>query len=80
MLCVAMDAYGSALLEMGNCSLDACPGLGDDLKKNLERFEDGPFPRYELRALAVTGTGVRGTHCAFGAGTPRSTISRRPAK
>ena len=22
---VALDVYGSALLEMGNCSLDACP-------------------------------------------------------
>ena len=33
----ALDAYGSSLLEMGNCSLDACPGLGDDLKHSLGR-------------------------------------------
>ncbi len=26
LLSVVVDAYGSALLEMGNCSLDACPG------------------------------------------------------
>jgi diguanylate cyclase (GGDEF)-like protein len=35
----AMAAYRSALLEMGNCSLDACPGLGEELKRGLGKLE-----------------------------------------
>ena len=31
----AMSAYRSALQEMGKCSMDACPALGDELKQNL---------------------------------------------
>jgi diguanylate cyclase (GGDEF)-like protein len=30
-----LAAYGAAMLAMGNCSLDACPGLGDGLKQQL---------------------------------------------
>jgi diguanylate cyclase len=30
-----ISAYGSALVEMGSCSLDACPGLGSHLKQRL---------------------------------------------
>ena len=59
LLCVAIDAYGSALLEMGNCSLDACPGLGDDLKKNLREVRTGLSPGMSCEALAVTDTGVQ---------------------
>jgi len=32
---VAIAAYRSALVEMGSCSLDACPGLGSGLKQHL---------------------------------------------
>ena len=32
---VAIAAYGSALVEMGSCSLDACPGLGSELNQHL---------------------------------------------
>ena len=59
LLVVVIDAYGSALLEMGNCSLDACPGLGDDLKRNLERLRTGLSPGMSTRALAATDSGVR---------------------
>ena len=34
-------AYRSALLEMGSCSLDACPALGNKLKNNLNKIGDG---------------------------------------
>ncbi|HUA99392.1 MAG TPA: GGDEF domain-containing protein [Terracidiphilus sp.] len=34
----ALSAYGSALLEMGNASIDACPGLGDGLKQGLAKL------------------------------------------
>jgi diguanylate cyclase (GGDEF)-like protein len=36
-----LAAYGSALVEMGNCSLEACPGLGDELKLHLRKLEEG---------------------------------------
>ena len=48
----ALDAYGSVLLEMGNCSLDACPGIGDDLKQTLGKLkaELSPAPSPERLA------------------------------
>jgi diguanylate cyclase (GGDEF)-like protein len=36
---VALQAYGSALVEMGNCSLNACPGLGAELQQNLAKLQ-----------------------------------------
>ena len=35
LLPLSIAAYRSALLEMGNCSQDACPALGEELKKGL---------------------------------------------
>lgn len=37
----AIKAYRSALVEMGSCSTDACPALGNDLKRELGRLEIG---------------------------------------
>ncbi|MGH9599644.1 MAG: GGDEF domain-containing protein [Terracidiphilus sp.] len=37
----ALGAYGSALLQIGNSSVDACPGLGDELKQNLGKLGEG---------------------------------------
>lgn len=34
----AIAAYRSALREMGSCSVDACPALGEELKRNLGRL------------------------------------------
>ncbi|MGO8934072.1 MAG: flagellar hook-basal body complex protein [Terracidiphilus sp.] len=41
LLPAVVDAYGSALLEMGHASLDACPGMGDELKRHLGEFKSG---------------------------------------
>src|ERR1039458_5217850 len=41
LLPAVVDAYGSALLEMGHASLDACPGMGDELKRHLGEFKLG---------------------------------------
>jgi len=38
---VAIAAYGSALTEMGTCSVEACPALGDELKRGLDDVEAG---------------------------------------
>jgi diguanylate cyclase (GGDEF)-like protein len=35
----ALAAYRSALLEMGSCSLNACPALGEELKSGLGKLE-----------------------------------------
>jgi diguanylate cyclase (GGDEF)-like protein len=37
----AINAYRSALVEMGSCSTDACPALGNDLKRELGLLEVG---------------------------------------
>jgi diguanylate cyclase (GGDEF)-like protein len=59
LLIVVIDAYGSALLEMGNCSLDACPGLGGDLKRNLGELRTVLSPGMSCETLAATDAGVR---------------------
>jgi len=38
LLSLAMAAYRSSLAEMGTCSLDACPGLGNELKQGLGKL------------------------------------------
>ena len=48
---VALSAYGSALLAMGNCSLDACPGLGDGLKQSLSALQSQLSPNPTREAV-----------------------------
>lgn len=52
-------AYGSALTAMGNCGADVCPALGQDLKRNLERFEDGLASPLSAQSVAAMDLGVR---------------------
>jgi len=37
---LAVNAYRSALREMGNCSVEACPALGQGLKQSLGQVEE----------------------------------------
>jgi diguanylate cyclase (GGDEF)-like protein len=37
---LAVNAYRSALREMGNCSVEACPALGQGLKQSLGKIEE----------------------------------------
>jgi diguanylate cyclase (GGDEF)-like protein len=37
---LAVNAYRSALREMGNCSVEACPALGQGLKQSLGKVEE----------------------------------------
>jgi flagellar hook-basal body complex protein FliE len=37
---LAVNAYRSALREMGNCSVQACPALGQGLKQSLGQVEE----------------------------------------
>jgi len=55
----ALAAYGSALVEMGNCSLDACPGLGSELKDHLVNLKAGLVVTMGAKALNATEAEVR---------------------
>lgn len=55
----ALDIYGSTLLEMGHCSLDACPGLGDALKQSLGRLRAELSPAMRADQLAAHGEQAR---------------------
>ena len=59
LLPMAVAAYRSALVEMGNCGLDACPALGEELKQGLCRLGDGLCAEISSEAVEKTETGVR---------------------
>jgi diguanylate cyclase (GGDEF)-like protein len=67
----ALDVYGSALLEMGNCSLDACPGLGDALKHSLAQLTAELSPAIDSDALAANGQKAREQLLGWGRGAAR---------
>lgn len=48
----AIAAFRSALMQMGNCSLEACPGLGNGLKLQLDELSATLTCEMECRALA----------------------------
>jgi diguanylate cyclase len=56
---VAMAAYRSALLEMGNCGQSVCPTLGGELKKGLDKLEVKLCGEVSCERVAETETGVR---------------------
>jgi diguanylate cyclase (GGDEF)-like protein len=62
----ALSAYGSALVEMGNCSLDACPGLGSDLKDHLANLKAGLAVSMGAKALGTTEASVKDELGAWG--------------
>jgi diguanylate cyclase len=49
-----LAAFGSVLLEMGNYSLEACPGLGDELKLRLRKLEEGLSLTMSREAVQTT--------------------------
>jgi diguanylate cyclase (GGDEF)-like protein len=71
LLPAVVDAYGSALLEMGHASLDACPGMGDELKRHLGEFKSGLSADMTSAALSATDTGVREQLSGWGRGTAK---------
>ncbi|MGA3130857.1 MAG: GGDEF domain-containing protein [Terracidiphilus sp.] len=56
---VALEVYGSALLEMGNCSLDACPGTDAGLKQALAQLQTELTPAISSEKLAANGELMR---------------------
>lgn len=62
----ALSAYGSALVEMGNCSLDACPGLGSELKDRLASLKAGLAVTSDAKALNAAEASVKQELGAWG--------------
>ena len=59
-------AYGSALVAMGSSSLDACPALGDDLKRKLDRIREELSEQTPAPAIRATDTEVQQSLQAWG--------------
>ena len=62
----ALAAYGAALVEMGNCSLDACPGLGSELKDRLAGIGARLDAAMSASALVTTEEAVKEELSAWG--------------
>lgn len=71
LLPAVIDAYGSALMEMGNSSLDACPGMGNELKRNLGELKTGLSTEMACATVAATDAQVREQLREWGHGTAR---------
>jgi diguanylate cyclase len=56
---VAMSAYRSALQEMGNCSLDACPALGEELKQDLGKLGESLSRDISSQKVATAEVSVK---------------------
>lgn len=68
---VAIAAYGSALEAIGNCSIDACPGLGSELKQRLGELNRNLSSRMNCESLQLTDRQVQEQLQAWGRRTAR---------
>ena len=59
LLPATIAAYRSALREMGNCSLDACPALGEGLKQGLDKLGENLASDISREAVETTGKNVQ---------------------
>lgn len=58
LLSATVGAYCAALDEMGNCSMDVCPAVGEDLKQGLRKLEARLGAKVSLEIIAETETDV----------------------
>jgi diguanylate cyclase (GGDEF)-like protein len=56
---VTILAYRSALMEMGKCSLDACPALGEVLKDALDRLQENLTDAPSCKVIDETKASVQ---------------------
>jgi diguanylate cyclase (GGDEF)-like protein len=59
LLPLTVAAYRSALVEMGNCGLDACPALGEELSKGLGKLGEKLDGEVTAQLVGETASGVR---------------------
>ena len=77
----ALAAYGSALVAMGNCSLEACPGLGNDLKQHLDDLNQNLAQQHRAHETLATSNGkVQETVAGLGKERRQGTTSRKATK
>jgi diguanylate cyclase len=69
MLATALDVYGCALQEMGNCSVVACSGMGDGLQRSLAGLRAELSAEMTREDLAATEARVREQLQEWGRGT-----------
>jgi diguanylate cyclase (GGDEF)-like protein len=55
----ALGAYRSALQEFGNCSLDVCPALGDELKQQMQRVAERLTPSVAPEGILAADGNIR---------------------
>jgi diguanylate cyclase (GGDEF)-like protein len=68
---LALEAYGSALVAMGTCSLDACPGLGNDLNRHLGELSRNLSGKISCDTLSATEKDVKQQLHGWGRHTAR---------
>jgi diguanylate cyclase (GGDEF)-like protein len=66
LLSLALTAYRSSLAEMGKCSLDACPGLGKELRQGLGKIGDGLSIDVSVKEIESTEKSIREQLQAWG--------------
>jgi diguanylate cyclase (GGDEF)-like protein len=66
LLLLTVAAYGSALVEMGNCGQAACPALGEGLKQGLARLCERLGAEFSQERVEETESGVREQLQAWG--------------
>jgi diguanylate cyclase (GGDEF)-like protein len=59
LLPLMVAAYGSALVEMGNCGQGACPTLGEELKQSLRKLVERLCAELSRERVEETESGVR---------------------
>jgi diguanylate cyclase (GGDEF)-like protein len=59
LLPITLDAYCSALAEVGNCALVACPALGEELKQGLNNLAEKLSAEISCETVEDTETNVR---------------------
>ena len=62
----ALEAYRAALMEMGCCSLDVCPGLGGELQQSLKLIGERLCPEITCDDVQATGKDVQEKLHAWG--------------
>ncbi len=55
----AIDAYGAALLEVGDCSIAVCPGMGDGLKGSFRELKAQLSAKIDNAAFIAIDSSVR---------------------
>lgn len=66
LLTAAMAAYGAALDQIGACGLEACPAVGDRLRRKLASLRAAISPQMSQETLSATDAGVRGELADWG--------------